>query len=87
MSKDDSSWLEGTGFGLVIGFFLAFALFKSGVWDNSETWTASDMRGEFQLRIDRLDEREAKASSEWELLKIQGERTELLAIMEPYPND
>lgn len=69
---------------LMLWFLCLYAGFSTGAFDNKRTWTASDMRGEYQRRMTRLDEREAKADSEWELLKIEAKRRELLAITVPY---
>jgi hypothetical protein len=58
--------------------------FMFGAFDEPQTWTASDMRGEVQRRLEHIDDRMEDEDVEWKRLKLQAERDELLAIVEPY---
>lgn len=85
LEKESMAWVA-TIFILCATIAGLFA-FISGAADNERTWTASDIRGEVQRRMTELDERDAAATTDWQRLKIQAEREELLAIMEPYDDN
>ncbi len=59
-----------------------------GALDNAGTWTASDMRGEVQRRLeqidDKIDEAKRRDAESWEIIRLGAERAELMAITEPY---
>lgn len=86
-SKRDDGPLSFLG-GACLATIVATILWFTGACDNPSSWTASDMRGEYQRRLTEINEKIAEANRRdaepWEIIRLGAERAELMAITEPY---